>query len=135
MSDRYTISVYLQGKIADIGYYRNWDEKDLLYEAVATAALYEDCRTVEEYRLPETVGKKALGRGFLWNNCVYREVEEEVPGYDEIGLHTEFWDMLHYSRIPLDGIDLKEVLRCIENWPEAKYHLSISLMERLKKTG
>ena len=90
MSDRYTISAYLQGKIADIGYYRNWDEKDLLYEAVATAALYEDCRTVEEYR------QKRFGR----QNIQYI-VDPEL----------------------------------IENWPEAKYHLSISLMERLKKTG
>ncbi|MBQ3389715.1 MAG: hypothetical protein IJG57_01400 [Firmicutes bacterium] len=50
MSFRPTISVYAQGRIADIGYYRNWSEKSLLYEAVAIAALYRDCRTVEEYR-------------------------------------------------------------------------------------
>ncbi len=49
MSFRPTISVYINGHIVDIGYYRNWDEKSLLYEAVAIAALYEDCRSAEEY--------------------------------------------------------------------------------------
>ncbi len=49
MSYRPTISVYLEGKIIDIGYYRNWKDKYLLYEAVAIAAFFGDCRTREEY--------------------------------------------------------------------------------------
>ena len=51
MSFRPTISIYINGKIADIGYYRNWDEKGLFYEAIALAALYGDCWSIEEYRM------------------------------------------------------------------------------------
>ncbi len=50
MSDRYTISVVYNGRIADIGYYRNWGVRDLFYEAVAIAALYSDCRSLPEFR-------------------------------------------------------------------------------------
>jgi len=48
MAFRPTISVYAGGHIADIGYYRNWEEKALLYEAVAILSLHGDCRTPEE---------------------------------------------------------------------------------------
>ncbi len=50
MSFRPTISVVIDGKIADIGYYRNWYVKDLFVEALALAVLYSDCRTLEEVR-------------------------------------------------------------------------------------
>ncbi len=49
MSYRPTISVYLRGKIIDIGYYRNWRDKYLFLEAMAIAAFFGDCRTREEY--------------------------------------------------------------------------------------
>lgn len=49
MSYRPTISVYIDGKIVDNGYYRNWKDKDLFYEAVAIAAFYGDCKSREEY--------------------------------------------------------------------------------------
>ena len=67
MAFRPTIAVYIQGRIVDIGYYRNWDVKSLLYEAVAIAALYEDCRTAEEYR------EKCFGC-----QTVYYKVEPET---------------------------------------------------------
>lgn len=51
MSDRYTISVYIDRQIADIKFYTNWDDKSLFYESIAIAALHKDCRTVEEYRV------------------------------------------------------------------------------------
>lgn len=50
MSFRPTITVYANGKIADIGYYRNWDETSLFYEAIAIAAVFNNCESVEEYR-------------------------------------------------------------------------------------
>ena len=50
MSFRPTISIYFNGKIADIGYYRNWEEMDLLGEAMAIAVAARGCRTLEEYR-------------------------------------------------------------------------------------
>lgn len=50
MSFRPTIAVYFNGKIADIGYYRNWDEMDLMAEAMGLAAAARECGTVEEYR-------------------------------------------------------------------------------------
>ena len=50
MSFRPTVSVVIGGKIADIGYYRNWYSRDLFIEALALAVLYRDCRTIEEVR-------------------------------------------------------------------------------------
>lgn len=49
MSYRPTISVYINGKIVDNGYYRNWRDKDLFYEAITIAAFFSDCKSREEY--------------------------------------------------------------------------------------
>lgn len=50
MSFRPTIAVYIGGQIADLGYYRNWDISDLFFEAIAIAAIFHECKSVEEYR-------------------------------------------------------------------------------------
>ena len=50
MAFRPTIAIVANGEIADIGYYRNWDSKDLFIEALGLAVIYGDCRTVEEVR-------------------------------------------------------------------------------------
>lgn len=188
MAFRPTIAVYIQGRIADIGYYRNWDVKALLYEAVAIAALYEDCRTVEEYREKcfgcQTVYYKVEPEAFenteenlkwledcsempivvdLTARCIYqsygaltgeelekiprydedvigfrnryRKGSEEIPGYSRKSITptTEFDDMLEYSRIPFEGIDWKEVLSCIRDWPEAGYYLSENVMKKVRE--
>lgn len=49
MSYRPSICIYVGGEIADYGYYRNWDDEDLFYEAVAYAVLFHDCKSREEY--------------------------------------------------------------------------------------
>ena len=49
MSYRPTISVYINGKIVDNGYYRNWNDKDLFYEAITIAAFFGDCKSRHEY--------------------------------------------------------------------------------------
>lgn len=49
MSYRPTISVYINGKIVDIGYYKNWRDKDLFYEAVTIAVFFGDCKSRDEY--------------------------------------------------------------------------------------
>lgn len=49
MSYRPSISVYIKGKIVDYGYYRNWKDKNLFYQAVTIAAFYGDCKSREEY--------------------------------------------------------------------------------------
>lgn len=67
MSYRPTISVYNNGHIADIGYYRNWDDKDLFYEAFAIAALFYKCKSIPEYNA------KKFGR-----QKVYYSVEPEI---------------------------------------------------------
>ena len=41
--------MYINRKIVDIGYYRNWRDKDLFYQAIAIAAFYGDCKSKEEY--------------------------------------------------------------------------------------
>ena len=50
MSFRPTIAVFADGRIADIGYYKNWLEKALFLEALTIALIYSDCGSVEEYR-------------------------------------------------------------------------------------
>jgi|GEM_PF-6446887 len=50
MSYRPTIAVYINGRIADLGYYKNWSDRSLFYEAAAIYALYHDCNSVQEYR-------------------------------------------------------------------------------------
>ncbi len=49
MSYRPTISVYINDRIVDCGYYQNWYDKDLFYEAVAIAAFFGNCSSREEY--------------------------------------------------------------------------------------
>lgn len=49
MSYRPTISVYINGHIADIVYYKNWDDIDLFFEAVAIAALFHECKSIAQY--------------------------------------------------------------------------------------
>jgi len=50
MSFRPTIAVFAKGLIADLGYYRNWDERDLFFTALRIALEYSECKTIEEYR-------------------------------------------------------------------------------------
>ena len=67
MSYRPTISVYINGHIADIGYYRNWDDKDLFFEAFAIAALFYKYKSIPEYNA------KKFGR-----QKVYYSVDPEI---------------------------------------------------------
>ncbi len=73
MSFRPTIAVYYNGKIADIGYYRNWDEMDLLGEAMAIAVAARECGTLEEYR------DKVFGRQTVCYS-ISPESWENTPG-------------------------------------------------------
>lgn len=50
MSFRPTIAVYVEGQIADLGFYRNWEYVPLLARAAEIALQYADCRTAEAYR-------------------------------------------------------------------------------------
>ena len=83
MSFRPTISVYVKGRIADIGYYRNWDEKSLLYEAVATAMLYEDCRSPEEFR-QRKFGRQRIR--YIVEPETFENTEENLKWFEE---HSE----------------------------------------------
>lgn len=50
MSFRPTIAVFANGRIADVGYYKNWHEKALFCEALTIGLLYSDCASPEEFR-------------------------------------------------------------------------------------
>lgn len=50
MSFRATITVIYEDGAAGIGYYRNWDELHLLFEAVALAAAADKCADCRGYR-------------------------------------------------------------------------------------
>ena len=92
MSFRPTISVYIGGKIVDFGYYRNWDDTDLLYEAIAIVAFFGDCKTREEY----------YNRKFGCQDVV-RVLEPEVFSSSEKDLawletHSEFPIIIDFTK-------------------------------------
>ena len=66
MSFRPTISIYAEGKIADIRFYPNWEIRHLIMEATALGVIFAECHTVEEYK------KKVFG-----TQKVYYSVEPE----------------------------------------------------------
>ena len=78
MSDRWTISTYLDGEIVDIRYYKNWSKENLFYEAVAVMSLFVDCKNEDDYwtmvcrSLPE--GRKG---GFRLGKRLLHEIEKE----------------------------------------------------------
>lgn len=70
MSYRPTISVYVNGKIADIGYYRNWDNWSIFVECLTISTLFHDCKSVEEYR-ERVYGTQKIGiiiSPEIWDN-------------------------------------------------------------------
>lgn len=75
MSFRPTIAVVINGKIADIGYYRNWPMEGLFIEALGLAVMYRDCRTIEEFR------EKAFGTqkvGYIVEPEVFENTQENL---------------------------------------------------------
>ena len=62
MSFRPTIAVYAGGKIADIGYYRDWSGTGLLLEAAALGALFRGCPTAEDFRQAVYGGQQVFYR-------------------------------------------------------------------------
>ena len=76
MSDRWTISTYLNGKIINIGYYKNWREEDMFYEAVSIMAVFADCRSDNEYwKLREKLLKKEPERRYRPGKRLLHEME------------------------------------------------------------
>lgn len=62
MSDRPTISVYLDDHIADVGYYRNWTGYGLLWECCDLAKRLDGCRSYAEVQ--SRLGKLSEDSGF-----------------------------------------------------------------------
>ena len=83
MSYRPTISVYIDGHIADIGYYRNWDDTDLFFEAVAIAALFHDCKSVSEYNEKKFGQQKVY---YIVSPETFENTEENLKFFEE---HSE----------------------------------------------
>ncbi len=137
MSDRYTISVVYNERIAHIGYYRNWDTKDLFYEAIAIAATYSDCRSLQEFRWkkfgrqdfsyvvePELI--ENTDENLEWmqecsefplvvdmsNQCIYcADRALEMGGWKNIPSIMEmFGKVLYYKtvRFPRDGLSIDD---------------------------
>jgi len=84
MSYRPTISVYIDGHIADIGYYRNWDETDLFFEAVAIAALFGKCKSVQEYK------EKKFGQPKVYYSIEPESFENTEENLKFFESHSEF---------------------------------------------
>ena len=86
MSFRPTISVYYNGEIADIGYYRNWREEALLAEAMGIALAFRDCGTLREFR------EKAFG-----GQTVYYSIDPELWENTPENLH----ELENCSELPM----------------------------------
>ena len=83
MSFRPTITVYVNGQIADFGYYRNWEAEDLFFEALAIALLYRNCRSISSYRRRKFGGQKIY---YFIEPKVFENTEEnlkELESYSE----------------------------------------------------
>ena len=59
MAYRVKISTYVDGHLADLGYYRNWNSDHIFYEAFALAAYFHECKTLTEYLIKSTGQKNA----------------------------------------------------------------------------
>ena len=78
MSDRWTISTYLNSNIADIGGYLNWREEDMFYEAVAIMAVFADCRTADDYwRLRRELSEEKSDKIYRFEKRFMHEMEQE----------------------------------------------------------
>jgi len=65
MAYRVKISTYVDGHIADMGYYRNWNSDYIFYEAFALAAYFHECKTVTEY-LVKSTGQRNIKPTAAW---------------------------------------------------------------------
>ncbi len=75
MGFRPTISIYINGHIADIGYYKYWECEDLFFEAFAIAALFNKCQSISEYN------DKRFGRQKVYYSIdpvIYEKTEENL---------------------------------------------------------
>lgn len=104
MSYRPTISVLIDGRVVDFGYYKNWNEESLFYEAIVIAALFHKCTTFEEYYYTKNGFIDYSSKDYLGDYYVYEHVEET-------------WDWLSHSENPI-CIDL--TAKCIYTSHRAK---------------
>ena len=212
MSYRPTISVYINGKIVDNGYYRNWNDKDLFYEAITIAAFFGDCKSRHEYyermygtqkvyHVFEPEAFEATEENLKWfeelsefpvivdftNKCIYASyngplfstnlskrptvtngrkikckrriwkqirpergdffefitnggfydsgygwLEKTVTGIGATSPDEDFTYILNNSKVSFENIDMAAIRKIILEWDEAKYHLSTTLMKRIK---
>lgn len=162
MSYRPTISVYMNGHIADIGYYGNWNDADLFFEALATAALFHECKSIAEYN------EKKFGRQKVYYaeenleflescsewpilvdltaQCIYvsegakeksellalPSAREEIPAGGRISVRNIERVMSH-CRIPFDHVEMDDILDMFLEYEELQNHLSTTVIELLEK--
>ena len=110
MSFRPTIAVFARGRIADWKYCRNWDERDLFFEALYIALTYRDCRTIEEYRQKRYGCQKFC---YVLSPVVFENTQKKLK---ELLSHSEFpvavdltAGCIYVSEWPLFGEQLKRL--------------------------
>ena len=109
MSYRPTISVYINGKIVDNGYYRNWRDKDLFYEAVTIAAFFGDCKTREEYYDKMYGTQKVI---HVFEPEVFESTEENLKWFEEVSEFPVIVDLTEkYIYASYDGVLSGKVLK------------------------
>ena len=130
MSYRPTISVYIDGHIADIGYYRNWDDTDLFFEAFAIAALFHECRTVQEYN------EKKFGRQKVFYSVdpeEFENTEENLKFFESCSEWPILVDLtakcIYKSEGAKDGDELKAIPSALDK------HENYGYRKMYRRTG
>ena len=115
MSYRPTISVYINGCIADIGYYRNWDDNDLFYEAMAIAALFSTCKDIPEYNM------KKFGKQKIYYSLEpesFENTEENLKFFESCSEFPILVDLtekcIYISRGAMSGSELRTIYSALE---------------------
>ncbi len=91
MSFRPTIAVYIGGQIADLGCYRNWEVSDLFFEAIAIAAIFHQCKSVEEYR------DKKFGSQKIYYSLDPEKIENTQENLSEMEGWSEYPILIYLS--------------------------------------
>ena len=91
MSFRPTIAVYIGSQIADLGYYRNWEIPDLIFEAIAIAAIFHPCKSIEEYR------DKKFGAQKIFYSLTPEKIENTQENLSEMEGWSEYQILIDLS--------------------------------------
>lgn len=111
MSYRPTIAVYYDGEIAEVGYYRNWHDFDLLLECAVLACIVDGVGSIDDARSLLSWYDGRLRELRNWGAAI----KEVWSGHDEQGRREDILANNPYPPEPYNRDDLKQFERHSEN--------------------